>query len=323
MTANGIKIVFGGGAFQSGSAADAIEWVKVLEEVGIKTIDTAMIYGQSEEILGQVGAASRFIVDTKLPGGFGPELSTQDHVVKTCNASLGRLQTDVVDVYYIHAPDRRVPIKETLMGLNELHKKGAFKRLGLSNFLSEEIEEVVRVAKENSFIVPSVYQGNYSAAARRIEQEVIPTLRRHNIALYAYSPIAGGFLTKSKDAIIGAKEGRFSQSHPWSNVYSSLYHRPAFLSALDMWDQISQDEGITKAELAYRWAFYHSKLQGDLGDAIVIGARTHDQLKETALAVQNGPLRSAAVDRIDQFWDTIKDEALLDNFEASQQEKGS
>lgn len=219
-----------------------------------------------------------------------------------------------VDVYYLHAPDRRLPWKDTLSGLNELYKQGAFKRLGLSNFLGHEVEEIIRVAKENNFVLPSVYQGNYSAVARRVEEEILPILRKHNIAFYAYSPIAGGFLSKSKAALTDP-DGRFGKNNPLAKVYNGMYNRPSFVAALDVWEQIAKDEGVSRAELAYRWVVYHSKLQGDLGDAVIIGARNQQQLKETLEALKNGPLSDGAVKRIGEIWESVKAEAVLDNFE--------
>ena len=335
MSANGIKIVFGGWIFHTGSVDETTEWLKILSEVGIKIIDTAQLYGASEEVLGKTGAASRFTIDTKALGGFGPELTTKDAVIKAGNDSLAKLKTDAVsdslpnttgthvefvqsdngiqvDVYYLHAPDRRIPWKNTLSGLNELYQQGAFKRLGLSNFLGHEIEEIVRVAKENNYVVPSVFQGNYSAVARRADDEIFPILRSHHIAFYAYSPIAGGFLSKSK-AELTDKEGRFGENNPLGKVYNGMYNRPSFVDALDIWEEIAKDEGITKAELAYRWVVYHSKLQGDQGDAVIVGARKEQQLRETVKAIKNGPLSDGAVKRIDQIWESIKADAPLDN----------
>lgn len=219
-----------------------------------------------------------------------------------------------VDVYYLHAPDRRVPWKETLSGFDELQQQGAFKRLGLSNFLGQEVEEIIQVAKENNFVVPSVYQGNYSAVARRADEEIFPTLRKHNIAFYAYSPIAGGFLSRSKAALTDT-EGRFSKDNPFANIYNAMYNRPSLVAALDVWEQIAKDERVTKAELAYRWVVYHSKLRGDLGDAVIVGARNDQQLRETVEAIKNGPLSEGTVRRIDEIWESVKAEAALDNFE--------
>jgi aflatoxin B1 aldehyde reductase len=219
-----------------------------------------------------------------------------------------------VDVYYLHAPDRRLPWKETLAGVNELYKRGAFKRLGLSNFLGPEITEVVRVAKENGFVVPTVYQGNYSAIARRLEDEVIPVLRSNKLSLYAYSPIAGGFLSKSKEQL-SDPEGRFGDKNPLSELYNGMYNRPAFLAILDFWATIAENEGVSRAELAYRWIAYHSIVSTGSGDAIVVGARTPDQLRETVAAIQKGPLSELAVAMIEQVWGKVMTEALLDNFQ--------
>ena len=327
MSANRVKIAFGGVALSSDTIT---EWLKELEELGINVIDTAQIYGSSEEVLGNAGAASRFTIDTKLPGAWGP-VSTKDATIELGKASLQKLKTDSVsesnpltpspilsndtqvDVYYIHSPDRRVPWKETLSGLNELYKQGSFKRLGLSNFLGHEVEEVVQVAKENNFVVPTVYQGNYSAVARRTEAELFPILRKHNMAFYAYSPIAGGFLSKTEAQLTG-DEGRFADGSPISKIYNGMYNRPSFVKALGVWEQIAKDEGTTRAELAYRWIVYHSKLQEDLGDAVIVGARNREQLRETIESIKKGPLSDGAVKRIDEIWESIKDDALLDNF---------
>jgi aflatoxin B1 aldehyde reductase len=226
------------------------------------------------------------------------------------------LNNHQVDIFYLHAPDRRVPWKDTLSGLNELHQQGAFKRLGLSQFLGREVEKIVQVAKENNFVVPSVYQGNYSAVARRADEEIFPVLRKHNIAFYAYSPIAGGFLSKSK-ADLTDPDCRFGERNPLSQVYNAMYNRSSFISALDTWGQIAKDEGVSKAELAYRWIFYHSKLQGDHGDGVVLGARKKEQLKETVEAIQKGPLSDSAAKKTDEIWQSVKADAWLDNFELS------
>lgn len=204
--------------------------------------------------------------------------------------------------------------KDTLSGVNELYKQGAFKRLGLSNFSADDVEEVVKVSKENNWVVPSVYQGNYSAVARRTETEIFPTLRKHNIAFYAYSPIAGGFLSKSK-AELTDPEGRFGKAGALAQIYNGMYNRPSFVEALGVWEEIAKEEGITKAELAYRWIVYHSKLDAALGDAVIIGARNQEQFRETMAGIKKGPLSDKAAKKIDGIWESVKAEASLDNVE--------
>jgi len=310
-TTNGVKISFGAASWMTSSVDEVRDWLKLLQENKINLIDTAAIYGGAEETMGKAGAASNFTIDTKMAGGFGGEPSTKDATIAAGKACLKNLNTTSVDVFYIHAPDRRLPVKETLSGLNELYKQGAFKRLGLSNFLGSEIEEIVQVAKENNFVVPSVYQGNYSAVARRADDEIFPIIRKHNMAFYAYSPIAGGFLSKSKATLTEA-DGRFGENNLLNKVYNGMYNRPAFIKALDVWEQIAQDEKVSRAELAYRWVVYHSKLQGDQ-DAIIIGARKPEQFIETLQALKAGPLSEGAAQKIDQIWESVAAEAGLDN----------
>ena len=86
------------------------------------------------------------------------------------------------------------------------------------------------------------------------------------------------------------------------------------LHALELWDEIAKEEGISKAELAYRWVAYNSHLRGDLGDAIIIGSRDVDQLKQTIAGLKNGPLSKEAARKIDEVWRGIEHEAPLDNF---------
>jgi aflatoxin B1 aldehyde reductase len=98
MSANGIKIAFGGAGWLSSSVEEVREWLKVLEEAHVEIIDTAQVYGGSEQTIGKAGAASRFIVDTKMPGGFNDKICTRDVMIDACKASLKRLNTDSVRV---------------------------------------------------------------------------------------------------------------------------------------------------------------------------------------------------------------------------------
>lgn len=213
-------------------------------------------------------------------------------------------------------PDRKHPLEDTLAGINELYKAGKFKRLGLSNFYASEVEDVIRISKENNFVLPTVYQGNYSAIARKQEQELFPTLRKHNIAFYAYSPIAGGFLAKTKEQIVDPKvAGRWDRNTFIGGLYHTLYNKPTLLAALDTWGQISKDSGIPRAELAYRWVAYHSAIRAELGDAVVVGASRVEQLQQTLDGLSHGPLDEDVVERINGIWKDIEHESPLDNME--------
>ena len=220
-----------------------------------------------------------------------------------------------MNVFYLHFPERRCPLEDTLSGVDALYKEGAFKKFGLSNFLPQEVEDVVRICKEKGYVLPSVFQGTYSAVARRAETELLPILRKHNIAFYAYSPIAGGFLTKTRQVLeTGAGTGRWDPNSFLGKTYLALYGKPSYMDALDAWVQIAKDEGVSQGELAYRWVCCNSALRTDRGDGILIGGVKPDSFREAVGWIKKGPLSGDAVKRIEEIWDTIRADAPLDNY---------
>ncbi|KAJ5959934.1 Aldo/keto reductase subgroup [Penicillium vulpinum] len=313
-----IKIIWGGASIMDEVAYPTLESINevldILEAKGIKHIDTAKLYNNSEELLGKIHADSRFTIDSKYPGGFSSEPSTPDSFLADLNRSLALLQTDQLDVYYMHAPERRSSVEDLLAAINSAHQAGKFKRFGLSNYLAEEVEEVVRICQENNYILPSVYQGNYSAVARRGEKEILPTLRKYNIAFYAYSPIAGGFLTKDVATLVSGGAGRWDPKTPLGGVYNALFNKPHMLAGLEQWEKISKESGISKAELAYRWAMHNSALKEEFGDAIIVGSRNVEQLNQTLAALSKGPLSAEIAAQVDKVWDIVEADSPLDTF---------
>lgn len=290
------------------------ELLSALEKGGVKSIDTARFYGQSEELLGQVHASERFDIDTKLLGGFAPEPTTKQTAIECGELSLSLLQTKKVDVYYIHAPDRRSKLEDVLAGVDALYQAGKFNRFGLSNFLASEVDDVVRICRERGFVMPSVYQGNYSAVARRAETQILPTLRKYNISLYAYSPVAGGFLTKDVETILTKSKGRWDQSTLLGAMYHALYNKPEMLEGLKLWEKISLDTGIPKGELAYRWVTFNSALKSELGDGVIIGSQSLEQLTQTLAWIKGGALSLEVAAQVEQVWNIVEAVAPLDNF---------
>ncbi|KAF2210829.1 hypothetical protein CERZMDRAFT_121672 [Cercospora zeae-maydis SCOH1-5] len=315
---SGIKVVFGGAGINNGRALADVAALKrafeILLAARVQTIDTANLYGDSEAILSEAGAPGRFTLDTKTRGGFNPASGASRGNI-LAEAQNSREKLGPVDVFYIHAPDHSTPLDETLAAVNDVHKTGFFRRFGLSNYKAEDVEKVYSHCKEHGYPLPQVYQGNYSAVARRQEEVLFPTLRKLGIAFYAYSPLAGGFLSKTKEDIEQGS-GRFNTTESGASMYKKLYGKPALLNALEQWASIAEDEGITKADLAYRWVRYNSPLESRYGDAIVIGASSLEQLQETLNSIEGGPLSDTAVKRIDAVWDDIKHEAPLDNYHA-------
>ncbi|KAL2831489.1 NADP-dependent oxidoreductase domain-containing protein [Aspergillus cavernicola] len=313
-----VELVYGSGALTTETALGGFKKMKeaiaFLHAEGVKIIDTAVMYGDAETILGKLDAAQKFIVHSKFPGGGSPTPSTKEAIIAAAEEGLKKLHMDQFEVYYLHAPDRRVSWEIQLDAINTLYKNGKIKRFGISNFFAEEVEEVVRIAKEKNWIAPTVFQGNYSAVARRAENELLPTLRKHGIEFYAYSPIAGGFLTKEVNQLVKGLEGRWDPSTPGGALYGMLYNKPSMLEGLRLWDEISKETGISKVELAYRWSIYNSALKGELGDKVIFGASSLEQLKETVLLAKKGPLSSKVTERIEEVWRVVEADAPLDSY---------
>jgi len=313
-----VKIVFGGGSFMDKGALGSFngkekvaEAMDVLLASGVTTIDTARIYPGSEAALGQQDKRTQFTIDTKVPGGFAPDTARKDVIVEHAKEALQKVNIKQFDILYIHSPDPDIPLDDTLAGINEAHKQGIFRRFGLSNYAPEDVQRVYDVAKEKGYPLPEVYQGNYNPVARHLEKDLFPVLRKLNILFYAYSPLAGGFLTKSA-ADLDAGVGRFNKE-ALGGMYSGMYDKPSLREGLKAWNQIAEREGVSKAELAYRWVAHHSALTEE-GDGVIFGASKLSQIEQTAGGIQKGRLSEEAAKSIDELWETVKAEAPVDNY---------
>lgn len=314
MSGSGIKTVFGGasvgiGTFKTVEQCDEV--FKILKAHGVDTIDTAQLYGSSEQILGEAKAGEQFIIDSKTPGGLSPPTNTKDLILENGHESARKLGTSI-NVFYIHAPSASEPNADVLSAINELYKAGVFKKFGLSNFAASDVQAVYDYCEKNGLVLPTVYQGNYSPVARRQDTELLPTLRKLGISFYAYSPLAGGFLTKSKQEVLDGK-GRFGLEGIGA-IYNNMYSRPLLLDALARWERIATEAGVPRAELAYRWVKYNSALKPEHGDAVIVGSSSTEQLEQTLEGLDHGPLPAEVVEKIDSVWETIKHVAPLDNF---------
>ncbi|KUI70828.1 Aflatoxin B1 aldehyde reductase member 4 [Cytospora mali] len=310
-----LKLSIGAAGFPRPTLQLALDTLKA---VGIHELDTAELYGNSEADLGAVNAAEQgFLISTKNPGGWSKG-ALQEVIPKT-TASLSRLNTQAVDILYIHGPDRSVTLDEWVPHMDSLYREGKFQRFGVSNFSPEEVRTLHAYCKEKGFVLPTVYQGNYNALSRLIDTTLFPVLRELNIAFYAYSPVAGGFLTKSRRALEeGAGTGRFAADMKSGlKMYQTFYLKPSMIKALDKWEELAEVQGVSKAELAYRWLYYHSEMRPELGDTVIVGASKVEQITQTVEGLERGPLKAEVVRGIDEFWELVKEDAIIDNFEAT------
>jgi len=189
-------------------------------------VDTARIYqhttpdGDTETVLGELFDTSpslmkRTHLATKANPAIAPHKSlSKESVVEQCNTSLQKLGVDFVDLFYLHMPDIKTDIDDTLSGIDQLHKEGKIKEFGLSNYPAWAVVDIWHRCKNRGIVLPTVYQGMYNVITRNIEPEIVPVLRQFKMRFYVYNPLAGGLLTgryASAEDIAKATEGRFSQ----------------------------------------------------------------------------------------------------------------
>lgn len=296
--------------------ADAQEILDVFAKHGGSELDTARVYaeGTTEAYLSDLnlhGAA----VDTKAhPYEAGAHSAAKlRHSVET---SLATLKMAKVRTLYLHWPDRATPFDETLKALDELYKEGKFEQLGLSNFAAWEVAEIAATAKALNLVRPSVYQAMYNGLTRAIEEELVPCLRRWNVRLVVYNPLAGGLLTgkirREGRANGGLEAGsRFdaSSGSKIGQMYQERYFRDAYFDGIEALERASKKHNLSLVEVALRWMQHHSVLNET--DGVIIGASSAAQLDVNCTECEKGALPQDVVDAFDLAWRNVKGQGPL------------
>ena len=156
-------------------------------------------------------------------------------------------------------------------------------------------------------------QGMYSAVTRQVEAELIPCLRYHNIRFYAYSPLGGGILTGKynfeQDEQKTIEIGRFN-GIGWDKIYRERYWKKEHFDAINRLKELLAEhhprEGVSVAEAAFRWIYNHSLLDGEKGDAVIIGSSRLQQLETNMELAGKGPLAAPVVEFMDEWWKSTK-----------------
>ncbi|KAK5693415.1 hypothetical protein LTR97_009984 [Elasticomyces elasticus] len=317
-TPNHPEILLGAGPFGGPKIPDADSvrpYIDLFRHHGHKTIDTARGYPleqprRSEEVLGELSLDSWAVIDTKI-FSFGEKAHSKENVGKNVEGSLKALGFDPrggegqakVDVMYLHAPTFDVEDEETLGAVNEAFQKGQFRKFGLSNYSPARVENFVAIAEKNGWVKPTVYQGQYNPIARLAEKDLLPVLRKHGIAFRAYSPSGGGiFSGKVSMNSIDAPDGRFSHNTPVGKFMSTAYLRDELLAASREVQSAAKKHGISGQAVALRWVLHHSALRAELGDGLIVGFSSLEQLGENLKLLDQGPLPQELVEVVDGVW---------------------
>ena len=286
--------------------ADARLMVDRCLEAGINFFDTANAYndGQSEVILGKTlaGRREKVILATKVCNkmGDGPDESgiSRAALHKAIDASLMRLGTDYVDLYYLHRPDNKTPIEETLAAMDELVRAGKVRYPAVSNYAAWQVMEIHCICRKEGYKPPHVSQPMYSLLARGIEEEYIPFCKRCEVAIIPYNPLAGGLLTgKYSDRRTPIAGGRFDNNP----MYQKRYWHEDYFAAVEELKGIAAETGKTLVELSLQWLLTQPQV-----DSVILGASRLEQLEENIRACESGRLETAALARCDAVWKRLR-----------------
>lgn len=272
-----------------------------------RELDTAYVYndGITESIMGEILMKiepSSYSLATKVHPRITGKLD-RNAVMLQFTESLSRMNLSSVDILYFHFPDAKTPIESALEACAELYEKGKIKELGLSNFPSWLMTDIWHLCDRYGCPRPAVYQGMYNALCRNVEMELFPALRHLGMRFYAFNPLAGGLLTgKHAHFEDTPLSGRFERL----KSYRDRYWKKTYFDALELIKSKCEEEGVTMAEVAYRWLVNHSCLLTEKGDGVIMGASNLLQMEQNMKNLTKGPLSNSLILALNDAWEEAK-----------------
>jgi aryl-alcohol dehydrogenase-like predicted oxidoreductase len=276
---------FGGGneffqAWGSTDVAEARRMIDLCLEADVNLFDTADIYsrGLSEEILGQAIAGRRdsVLISTKatFKMGDGPNEigSSRHHVMRACEASLRRLNTDYIDIYTMHGFDATTPVEETLRTLDDLVQSGKVRYIACSNFSGWHLMKSLDVSARYGWSRYVAHQAYYSLIGREYEWELMPLALDQKIGTIVWSPLGWGRLTGKIRRNQPAPE---TSRLPKTGALGPPVSDELLYNVVDALDAVAQETGHTIPQVALNWL-----LQRPTVASVIIGARDEVQLKQ-------------------------------------------
>src|SRR4051812_18573455 len=289
------------GAWGNPDHDDSIRIIHRALDAGINFVDTADVYsaGESEEIVGKALKDRRddVVLATKffIPMGDDPNMrgGSRRWIIRAVEDSLRRLGTDHIDLYQVHRPSPDTDVEETLGALTNLVHQGKVRYLGSSSYSGSKIVEAQWVARERNLQRFVTEQPPYSLLVRGIEEDVLPTVRRHGMGTLTYSPLAGGWLSGRwrKDSASTPT----SSARPPARFDMSTPGNQRKLDAVEGLAVLAEETGVSLIELAVAFVINHPGVT-----SAIIGPRTMEQL-DAVLPAADITLSTDVLDRIDEI----------------------
>ena len=275
---------FGGDADEAASAA----MYKACRDAGVNFFDCADQYakGKSEEILGRLmkGHREDLVITTKCFNPTGEDVNARGnsrrHVTRAVDASLKRLQTDRVEVLFLHHYDKRTPLEESVRALEDLVRAGKVLYPAVSNWSAWQTQRAVDLQERNDWARLQLIQPMYNLVKRQAEVELLPMAEANGIGVIPYSPGAAGLLSGKYS---GAASGRLKTN----KMYEARYGEPWMFEVADKFVAFCKQKGLHPVSTAVAWVGAHPAIT-----APIIGARSLEQLRDSLNAV-NVPMTPA------------------------------
>lgn len=263
--------------------------MKMAYDAGINFFDNAEIYadGESERVMGEIlkkmgWSRDSYILSSKVFFGDGGQLPTQKglhrkHVVEACNAALKRLQTDYLDLYFCHRPDKETPIEETVWTMHNLIQQGKIMYWGTSEWSAQEIMEAHMAARQYNLIGPTMEQPQYNMLVReKVEAEFNQIYKTVGLGTTIWSPLASGVLSgKYNDG----KEGETRLKRAELARLSDKLLVKETLEKVKKLSALAKDVEMTMPQLGVSWC-----LKNENVSTVILGASKTSQLKENLQA---------------------------------------
>jgi aryl-alcohol dehydrogenase-like predicted oxidoreductase len=254
-------------------------------DAGITLFDCADVYtaGRAEEILGRLVASCRdeIVLTTKayFPTGPGANArgSSRYHLVRAVEASLRRLQTDRIDVFFLHRMDEVTPLEDTLYEVERLVQAGKILYPAVSNFAAWQTARALGVAERRGFAKVACVQPMYNLVKRQAETEILPLCAAEGLGCLPYSPLGGGLLTGKYGPGRRPEKGRLVDNQ----MYATRYGAPSHFDIAERFTAFAAERGVSPIALAIAWVGAHPAVTAPL-----IGARDLSQLEACLCATQ-------------------------------------
>jgi aryl-alcohol dehydrogenase-like predicted oxidoreductase len=253
-------------------------------DAGINFFDCANVYsqGRAETILGELIADCRaeLIVTSKFGSSMGTGLNdgggSRRHLAASLEMSLKRLNTDYLDIYFLHRFDEQTPLEETLRALDDVVAQGKVRYIGCSNFSAWQVAKALGVSALNGWTPFHCVQPMYNLVKRQAEVEILPLAKSENLGVISYNPLGGGILSGKYGNDRQAEQGRLTGD----DMYRKRYRDQWMYDAAIKFSQLAKDNGCHPVSLALAWAAHHPAVT-----APIMGARNVEQLNDSLQSV--------------------------------------